>query len=87
MISSFEKIDGCSVVMGDDCPCRMEGIGTILFKIFDGMMREMKNVRYVPQLKRNIIFVSTLKVLSLEISIRDGVHKMIKGSMIVLKDV
>jgi len=32
---SFEKLDGCSIVMGDDCPCRIERIGTILVKMFD----------------------------------------------------
>jgi len=26
--SSFEKLNGCSVVMGDDHPCDMKGIGT-----------------------------------------------------------
>ena len=34
--SSFEKLDGCSVVMGDDHPCHMEGICTILVKMWDG---------------------------------------------------
>ena len=27
--SSFEKLDGCSVIMGDDRPRNMEGIGTV----------------------------------------------------------
>ena len=53
--SSFEKLEGCSVVMGDDHPCIMEGVGTIQIKMFDGMVRELKEVRYVPQLKRNLI--------------------------------
>ena len=84
--SSFEKLDGCSVVMSDDGPCHMEGIGTVLVKMFDGMMQKLKDVRYVPQLEKNLIFVGTLKVLSLEVSIRDRVLK-IKGSMVVLKGV
>ena len=50
-------------------------------------MRELKEVRYVPQLKKNIISVSALKALGLEISVRYGVLKMTKGSMVVLKDV
>ena len=45
--------------MGDDRPCNMEGIGTVQFKIFDGMVRELKEVRYVPQLKRNFISVGS----------------------------
>ena len=84
--SIFEKLDGCSVVMSDNHPCHMEGIGIVLVKMFDGMVQELKDVRYVPQLKRNLIFVA-LKELGLEISIRDGVLKMIKGLMVVLKSV
>jgi len=55
--------------------------------MFDGMERELKEVWYIPQLKRNLISVGTLKTLSLEVSIRDGVLKMTKGSMVVLKGV
>ena len=72
--------------MGDDRPCNMEGIGTVLIKIFD-RVRELKEVRYVPQMKRNIIFVGALKALGLEVSIRDRVLKMIKASMVVLNGV
>ena len=81
------RIDGCSVLMGDDCPYNMEKISTILIKMFDGMVRELKDVRYIPQLKRNLISVGALEALGLEVSIRDGVLKMIKGLMVVLKGI
>ena len=84
---TFEKLDGCSVIMGDDHPCNMEGIGTIQIKMFDGMIRELKKVRYVIQLKRNHISVGSLKTLGLEVSIKDRVIKMTKGPMVILKDV
>ena len=73
--SSFEKLEGCSVVMDDDHPCIMEGVGTIQIKMFDGIVRELKEVRYVPQLKRNLISVGVLEALGLVVSIRDGVLK------------
>jgi len=73
--------------MGDDHPCNMEGIGTVCIKIDDGIIRELKEVRYVPQLKRNLISVGVLEALGLMVSIRDGVLKMIKGSMVVMKGV
>jgi len=78
LLSSFEKLDECFVIMGDDRPCIMEGIGTVQIKIFDGMVRELKGVRYVPQLKRNFISVDALETLGLEVSIRNGVLKMTK---------
>jgi len=85
--SSFEKLEGCSVVMGDDHPCTMEGVGTIQIKMFDVMVRELKEVRYVPQLKKNLISVEALETLGLVVSIKNGVPKMTKGSMVVLKAV
>ena len=85
--SSFEKLDDCSVVIGDDHPCHMKGIGIVLVKMFYWNMRELRNVRYVSQLKKNFISVGALEALDLEVSIRDGVLKMIKGSMVLLKGV
>ena len=77
--------------MGNDHPCNIECnievIGTVRVKMVDGIIRELKEVRYVPQLKRNLISVGTLEALGLVISIRDGVLKMIKGSMVVMKGI
>ena len=43
----------------------MEGVGTIRIRMFDGIVRELKGVRYVPQLKRNLIFVGILEACKL----------------------
>jgi len=69
--------------MGDDHPCNVEGIDTVRIKMFDEIIRELKEVRYVPQLKRNLISVGALKTLGLIVSIRDGVLKMTEGLMVV----
>ena len=53
----------------------------------DGIVRELKEVWYVPQLKRNLISVGASEALGLVISIRDGILKMIKGSMVVMEGV
>ena len=68
--------------MGDDRSCNMKVIGTIHIKMFDGMVRELKEVMYVPQLKKNFISIGALKALGLEISIGDGVLKMTRGTMV-----
>ena len=73
--------------MGDDHPCNVEGMGTVRIKMDNGIVRELKEVRYVPQLKRNLISVGTLEALGLVVSIRDGILKMTKGSMVVMKGV
>ena len=71
--------------MSNDRPCNMKGIGTVQIKMF--AVQELKEVRYVPQLKRNLISVGALKTLGLEVSKRDGVLKMAKDSMVILKGV
>jgi len=78
---------GYSVVMSDDCLCNIKGIGTIFIKMFNRMVWELKEVRYVPQLKKNLISVGALKALDVEVSTRDGVLKMTRGSMVILKGV
>jgi len=55
--------------------------------MFDGMVWELKEVTYVPQLKKNLISVGILEALGVEISGRDGVLKIIRGSMVMLKDI
>ena len=73
--------------MGDDHSCKVEGMGTVRVKMFDGIVRELKEVRYIPQLKANLISVGVVKMLGLVVSIQDGVLKMIKSSMVVMKGV
>ena len=73
--------------MGDDHSCSVEGICIILIKMFDGMVRELKKVRYFSQLKKNLILVGDLEALGLEIAGKDGILKMLRGSMVVMKGV
>ena len=37
--------------MGDDNPCSTQGIGSVMIKHHDGVVRELQGVRYVPDLK------------------------------------
>jgi len=71
--------------MGDDHSCNVKGIGTVRIKIFDGIVRELKEVKYVPQLKSNIISVGALETLGLVVFIRYGVLKLTRGSIVVIR--
>ena len=50
--SIFEKLDRCYTIIGDDHPCNIEGMGTVRIKMKDGIVRELKEVRYVPRLQK-----------------------------------
>jgi len=59
----------------------------VLIKMFDEMVRELKDVGCVPQIKKNLISVRGLEIHNLEFSGRDGVLKVLKSSMVILKGV
>jgi len=85
--SSFEGLDGCSVVMDDDRPYNMKGIGTVQIRMFDGIVRKLKKVRYKPQVKKNLSSVGALEALGHVVSIRNNVLKITRGLMVVMKGV
>jgi len=47
--------------MGNDDACQMFGIGTVRIKMFDGVVRDLIDVRYVPQMKKNIMSVRVVE--------------------------
>jgi len=73
--------------MDDDHPCNVEEIGIVCIKMDDRIVRELKEVRYVSQIKRNLISVGALKMLGLVVALQDDVLMMTKGSIVVMKGV
>ena len=52
----FDTYKPCNdgmVQMGNDATCSVIGIGTVKIKMFDGVVRVLNNVRYVPNLRKN----------------------------------
>jgi len=50
----LKKQDEYLVSFEDGHTCHIKGIITVHIKMFDGMVRELQDVRYVPQLKKNL---------------------------------
>ena len=67
--------------------CNYQNKNQKMYPWANRMTRELKEVWYISQLKRNLISIGALKELGLEVSIRDGVLKMLKGSTFVLKGI
>ncbi|KAJ0844964.1 putative RNA-directed DNA polymerase [Helianthus annuus] len=72
------------VQLGDDHPCQIKGIGTISFKLNNGTVIDITNVRYIPELKRNLISLGTFEKKGYTVVLRDGKAKIVKGSLVVL---
>ncbi|KAG8492439.1 hypothetical protein CXB51_009727 [Gossypium anomalum] len=83
--TTYETVSEGVVLMGNNTSCKIAGVGTIKVKMFDGVVRTLSDVRYVPELKRNLISLSTLDSKRYRYTAESGVLKISKGSLVVMK--
>ncbi|CAL8990666.1 unnamed protein product, partial [Prunus brigantina] len=80
--SSFEELDGGVVLMGNNNACKTQGIGKICLKMHDGTVRELSDVRYVPDMKKNLISLGALESKGLKITMEGGGSTVIGGAAV-----
>ncbi|KAK9190434.1 hypothetical protein WN943_019039 [Citrus x changshan-huyou] len=69
---TFENIDGGKVLLGNNLACKVTRMGTINIQMFDEETRELKQVRYVPELKRNLISLGMMDKMGCSIKAENG---------------
>ena len=73
------------VLMGNNASCKIAGIGMVKIKMFDEFLRTLSDVRHIPNLKRNLISLSTLDLKGYKYIGEGGVLKVSKGVSVVMK--
>ena len=81
----YKELDGGTVLMGNDASCKTVGIGTIKIRMHDGIVRILEDVRYVPELRKNLISLGCLDAIGCKITLNGGELKVAKGAMIIMK--
>jgi hypothetical protein len=71
--------------MGNDDSYKVIGIRNIKIKMFNGVVRILCDVRYIPNLRKNLISWGTLDRNGFNFKSEGGVLKVSKGVMIVIK--
>ena len=62
------------------------GIGTIKLKLFDGTIHTIQGVvQHMKGLKKNLLFLGQLEYLGCKTHIENGIMKIIKGVLVVMK--
>lgn len=77
--------EGGVVRLGNNKACKVQGMGTVRLKMFDGREFLLKDVRFVPELKRNLISLSMFDSLGYSTRIEHGVCKISHGALITVK--
>ena len=83
--STYETVFKGVVLMGNNASCKIASNGTVRIKMFDGVVKTLGNVRHVPDLKRNLILLSTLDSKGYKYTGESGVLKVSKGVLVVMK--
>ncbi|KAH9686470.1 hypothetical protein KPL70_014355 [Citrus sinensis] len=82
--TDFSELESGAVAMENDQPCHTMGIGIVRLKLFDGIVRELKEVRYILVLKKNLIFMGALEAKGYKVTIENSTIKFTYGAMVIL---
>ncbi|KAG8483161.1 hypothetical protein CXB51_022138 [Gossypium anomalum] len=83
--TTYEAMSEGVVLIGNDASCKIASIDMIKIKMFDGAIRTPSSVEHVPELKRNLILLSTLDSRGHKYTTESRVLKISKGSLVVIK--
>ena len=82
---TYKSVNCGFVLMSNDATCKVVGIGTIKIKMFDNVVRTLGEVRHVPKVKKNLISLETLDSNGYCYNYENGLMKVSKGTMVVMK--
>nr|TKS11520.1 hypothetical protein D5086_0000072530 [Populus alba] len=85
LFSRLEEFDGGVVFMGNNNVSEVKGIGTIHLKMHNGVVKTLTEVRYVPDLKKNLFSLGVLESSGYKIIMHGGVLRAIRGALVVLR--
>ncbi|GJW94260.1 hypothetical protein Tco_0173932 [Tanacetum coccineum] len=77
----FEEYGGGNLLLSDGRECRVRGTGKVQVQMRDRSSFVLDNVRYVSELRRNLISLGTLEKEGFIVKMQSGKIKVIKGSL------
>ncbi|GFY95706.1 filament-like protein [Actinidia rufa] len=82
---TFQERDGGSLFLGDGTPCKIQGVGNVKIKMFDGAVRTLGGVVYIPKLRRNLISLSRMDSNGCKYFAGGGAMKITRGGKVLMK--
>jgi hypothetical protein len=82
---SFRKVSGGTVTLADGSTLSVVRVGAVRFWMWDGMIRTITYVRYVPDVRRSLVSLSELDSRGYELQIHGGSMEVLRGDMIVIR--
>ena len=76
MFSSYQGLQGVSVLMGNGLHASVRGVGTVHLKFTSRKIVQLRNVQHVPTIRKNLVSVSLL--------LRDGFKVVLECNKVVM---
>eukprot|EP00253_Pinus_taeda_P009961 PITA_09961 len=83
--TSYENVNGSSMLMGNNVSCQTVGMGNMRIKMYDNTVRTLTSVRNVSHLKKILIYLGVLDSDGYKFTGEDGIFKVSKGALVVMK--
>ncbi|KAK8966007.1 hypothetical protein KSP40_PGU019629 [Platanthera guangdongensis] len=71
--------------MGNQSECEISGVGSIRIRMFDGVVRTLTDVRYVPELRKSLLSLGTLEAAGYSYTSSSGYLEVRRGAQTVLR--
>jgi hypothetical protein len=82
---SYQSIDEVVVFMGNGTPSKIVGVGSIRIMMFGDIVRELADVRYVVEIKSNLISLGLLESCGYKYTCQGGALTLWKSSLVLMK--
>ncbi|KAI3718292.1 hypothetical protein L6452_19156 [Arctium lappa] len=82
---TYEQVSEGIVMMGNNVTCPIIGQGTIRIRMHDGVTRTLGNVKHVPELRRNLISLSSFDENGYKFLGKGGAIKVKRRALVAMK--
>ena len=83
--SSYKDCEGKMIALPNGKTIKVTGVGEITMKLHNGRIRKLAQVRYVPELNRNLISLGKLVDLGCTVMMKNGCLEVTKQELVILK--
>ncbi|KAK9675632.1 hypothetical protein RND81_11G020200 [Saponaria officinalis] len=84
---TYEQVDEGNISMANSDVCKAVGIGSIKIRTHDGKLCTLNEVRHVPLITKNLIYLSKLDSKGFGFQGEGGVLNVYKGSNVILRGI
>lgn len=73
-----------TVLLGNNQICNVKGVGSVKFRMADGLVKLLSDVRYIPEIKRNHVSLGLLETKGFYFTSKNGKMEVRKGDKVFM---